>query len=216
MKQLVIQIGSKQRIVFTRSTIQFIRDTNATKYLDISYTNGTGIPAQTFTAGQTLYTEGTQGQVGFLKIQSTSNVVLNGNNTFNITVSHYPSSSQANQTKSFVIDGSNCIIDFTYNSPPVTSDVNVATPNRTPYTFSINDFLSNITDPDGDGIDSIALVGTTTGLQYNGSDYVSDTWIPIADISQGKLIYNPLDQDSNYIFTIDYKAKDVYGNISRE
>ena len=105
-------------------------------------------------------------------------------------------------------------IDFYYNSAPTVNDIIVQTNNRTPYTFTTQDFLSNITDYDNDQIVEVSLIGDLTGYTLNNTAIVSNSWISMTDIALGKLVYTPLNQDTYYEKNIQYKAKDINGNIS--
>ena len=211
MKQLKIKILAKVYVIFSRVTVQFIRGEQTTKEITLPYSNATG---QTLSAGQVLYTTGTIGQLGYLEVKCITNTTLANAGNFNISITNYPTSTEANKTILFNIDNSPVNLDIYYNSNPITNDIVVQTSNRVVYTFKSQDFLTNITDYDNDQIDSISLVGDLTGFSLNNSPISSGSWISIVDISAEKLKYTPLNQDGYYEKNIQYQAKDINGNIS--
>lgn len=213
MKPLIISVRAKQRIALNRATVSFLRSVDATKSINIGYSNGTG---QQLAAGTILYTLGVVNTLDYIRVVTTTLTTLQGTGTFNVSISTLPNSSQANQSISYNIDGTTGIIDFTYNSAPITDDVLVETDNRTNYVFSSADFLNSITDPDGDTISEVAIFVDVTGIQFDGSPYILGTWIALSDLDQGKLVYIPLDQDAEYQHNAQYKARDINGNESLE
>ena len=211
MKQLKIKILAKIFINFQAINITFLREQQTNKEVSVPYTNGGGF---VLSAGQVLYTVGTLNQVGYLEIKVVNNTTLASSGNLLLSITHYPSVSEANKTITFNIDGSAVNIGFYYNSAPTTNNIIVQTANRTPYTFTTQDFLANISDYDNDQIAEISLIGDLTGYTLNNTAIVSNSWISMADIALGKLVYTPLNQDAYYEKDIQYKAKDINGNIS--
>lgn len=211
MRELKIRVLEKQSIIFNRPSVSFIRGSQVTKEVALNYSNGTG---QTLTAGQVLYTSGSSGILGFLEIKALTNYTLTGANVITLSITNYPTSTEANKAISFAIDGTTVNVDFYYNSAPLTNDIIIERANRTDYTFSSLDFVSNYSDYDGDPLAEIQLLGDLTGFTFNNNPIITGTWVSIADIANGSLKYTPLDQDAYYEKTINYKAKDINGNIS--
>lgn len=211
MKQLKIRVLEKRYISFNRPNVSFLRDSQTTKQVSLNYTNGTG---QTLTANQILYTSGTSGVAGFLEIKVLANYTLSNSGTIILVVTHYPATNAANTSISFTIDGSAVSVDVYYNSLPTASNIEIVRDNRISYTFSDLDFINNYQDYDGDTLAEIQLLGDLTGFTFNNNSIVSGTWISISDIAGGSLKYTPLDQDEYYEKIVDYKVKDINGNIS--
>ena len=211
MKQLKIKILAKIFINFQAINITFLRGEQVSKEVSVPYTNGGNF---VLSAGQVLYTNGTLNQAGYLEIKVVNNTTLTSSGNLLLSITHYPSVSEANKTITFNIDGSAVNIGFYYNSAPVTNDIIVQTANRTPYIFTTQDFLANISDYDNDQISEVSLIGDLTGYTLNNTAIVSNSWISMADIALGKLVYTPLNQDAYYEKDIQYKAKDINGNIS--
>ena len=211
MRQLKIKILAKVFINFQSINITFLREQQSSKEISVPYTNGGNF---VLSAGQVLYSVGTLNQVGYLEIKVVNNTTLTSSGNLLLSITHYPSISEANKTITFNIDGSAVNIAFYYNSAPTTNDIIVQTNNRTPYTFTTQDFLSNITDYDNDQIVEVSLIGDLTGYTLNNTVIVSNSWISMTDIALGKLVYTPLNQDTYYEKDIQYKAKDINGNIS--
>ena len=211
MKQLKIKVLAKIFINFQAINITFLRGEQTNKEISLPYTNGGNL---VLSAGQVLYTVGTLNQVGYLEIKVVNNTTLTSSGNLLLSITHYPSVSEANKTITFNIDGNAVNIGFYYNSAPTINDIIVQTNNRTPYTFTTQDFLSNITDYDNDQIVEVSLIGDLTGYTLDNTAVVSNSWITMADIALGKLVYTPLNQDTYYEKNIQYKAKDINGNIS--
>ena len=211
MKQLKIKILAKIFINFQAINITFLRGKQVSKEVSVPYTNGGNF---VLSAGQVLYTNGTLNQAGYLEIKVVNNTTLTSSGNLLLSITHYPSVSEANKTINFNIDNSAVNIDFYYNSAPTTNDIIVQTNNRTPYTFTTQDFLANISDYDNDQITQISLIGDLTGYTLDNAVIVSNSWISMADVALGKLVYTPLNQDAYYEKDIQYKAKDINGNIS--
>ena len=211
MKQLKIKILAKIFINFQAINTIFLREQQSSKEISVPYTNGGNF---VLSAGQVLYTVGTLNQVGYLEVKVVNNTTLTSSGNLLLSITHYPSASEANKTVTFNIDNSAVNIAFYYNSAPTINDIIVQTNNRTPYIFTTQDFLANISDYDNDQITEVSLIGDLTGYSLNNNSILSDSWISMADIALGKLKYTPLNQDAYYEKDIQYKAKDINGNIS--
>ena len=211
MKELKIKVLGKTKISFTNATLSFIREEQTTKELTISYQNGTG---QSLTANQILFTQGNNNQIGFLQIKVLNNSVLNGNGTFTISVTNYPTNSEVNTAKSITIDGSVLSISFYYNSKPVTNDIEIFVLNRTVKVIDATNFLNNFTDYDGDSISEIAFYGDVSNIKVDGVSYVEGTYISLSLFSSNKVTYTPNDTDNAYEVSLTYKIKDTAGNTS--
>ena len=211
MKQLKIKILAKIFINFQGINSTFLKGEQTTKEINLPYTNGGNF---VLSAGQVLYSVGTVNQVGYLVVKVVNNTTLTSSGNLLLSITHYPSVSEANKLITFNINNSGVNINFYYNSAPIINDIIVQTNNRTPYIFTAQDFLSNITDYDNDQISEISLIGDLTGYTLDNTAVVSNSWITMADIALGKLVYTPLNQDTYYEKDIQYKAKDINGNIS--
>ena len=211
MKQLKIKILAKVFINFQAINTTFLRGQQTSKEISLPYTSGGGY---VLAAGQVLYSIGTLNQIGYLEVKVVNNTTLTSSGNLLLSITHYPSVSEANKTITFNIDGSAVNIGFYYNSAPTTNDIIVQTDNRTPYTFTSQDFLANITDYDNDQITEVSLIGDLTGYSLDNNSILSGSWVTMADIALGKLVYTPLNQDAYYEKDIQYKAKDINGNIS--
>lgn len=97
----------------------------------------------------------------------------------------------------------------TPNRPPVIVDILKELENRDPYTFTVDDFESHFTDPDGDTLDRIVIVGDVSRFTLQGQPYVSGTEINRANITS--LVYTPLDTDDLYQIVLSWMAYDSYG-----
>ena len=211
MKQLKIKVLAKIFINFQAINITFLREQQTSKEISVPYTNGGNF---VLSAGQVLYSIGTLNQIGYLEVKVVNNTTLTSSGNLLLSITHYPSISEANKTITFNINNSAVNIAFYYNSTPIINDIIVQTNNRTPYTFTTQDFLSNITDYDNDQIVEVSLIGDLTGYTLNNNAIISNSWISMTDIALGKLVYTPLNQDTYYEKEIQYKAKDINGNIS--
>ena len=211
MRQLKIKILAKVFINFQSINITFLREQQSSKEVSVPYTNGGNF---VLSAGQVLYTIGTLNQIGYLEIKVVNNTTLTSSGNLLLSITHYPSISEANKKITFNIADSAVNISFYYNSAPIINDIIVQTNNRTPYTFTTQDFLANIADYDNDQIVEVSLIGDLTGYTLDNNAVVSNSWISMADIALDKLVYTPLNQDAYYEKDIQYKAKDINGNIS--
>lgn len=209
MAILRLKVAAKILITFGEVYLDFIRGTSTTKTYTVSFSNGTG---QSLTAGQVLYSTGTQGQSGYLAVRSSDNKTLSGSGTMSVTVEHYPTTTEGNKVVTVTYDQSPLKVNLTYNSVPETTDIIIDVQNRTTKTFALADFTGHYTDYDSDQLSEIALFGDVTGYKYNGADYVVGQWITAANI--GLLTYVPIDQNAYYEKDVTWKAKDINGNIS--
>ena len=211
MKQLKIKVLAKIFINFQAINITFLRGEQTNKEISLPYTNGGNL---VLSAGQVLYSVGTMNQVGYLVVKVVNNTTLTSSGNLLLSITHYPSVSEANKLITFNINNSGVNINFYYNSAPIINDIIVQTNNRTPYTFTSQDFLANISDYDNDQIVEVSLIGDLTGYTLDNTAVVSNSWITMADIALGKLVYTSLNQDAYYEKDIQYKAKDINNNIS--
>ena len=196
MANINFTVDAKIFINFTPMSTLLIREQNNVKNVTLNYSSGTG---QQMTAGQVLYIEGTAGQPGYLEVTVNSNTTLSGTGTVDLTVDSHPTATQTNQAVSFDFDESTILLNLTYNSKPVTSDVNIGIANRGTHDFTTSEFVASYTDFDGDSLSEIMATGTLTGYEYdlNGTNnylpYVSGTWIPINNVTRlRRLVTSPI------------------------
>lgn len=213
MKDLIINIGSKPVINFNTVTLMFIRDVNSTKTGIVNYSNASG---QVLTADQILYTSGVEGSLGYIKIISINNTVLNNTGTFNISVATYPTTIETNKSISINLfsNPSPLVINLIYNSKPVTTDITLETSNRTDRIIKPEDILPNVTDYDNDSISQIALFGNVSSIVYNNAPYIAGTYINMIDLTNNLLKCTALDQNESYTVNLQYRVKDSQGNTS--
>lgn len=215
MGKIIFNVGEKIYLNFSPISANLIRQQNNTVPVSLNYTSGTG---QTMTAGQVLYITGTAGQSGYLEVRSTNNSTLNNSGSVPLTIYSFPTSTQANQTVSFTFDESNISLNLTYNSKPVTSDINIALPNRGTHDFTTAEFMNAYTDFDSDAMTEMMATGTMTGYTYdvngtgNYTAYTAGTWIPVNNVT--RLRFKAANQNSAYVQSNDWFAKDSQGNIS--
>lgn len=215
MANIIINVAAKIFLSFSPMSASLIRSQSNTVPLNLNYTSGSG---QTMVAGQTLYSAGTSGSPGFLEVRVTSNATLSGSGTVPLSLSSFPTSTQANQSVVFQFDQSDITLNLTYNSRPQTSDVAVSLPNRNTHSFTTSEFLASYTDFDSDQMTDIKAEGDMTGYQYDLNNtgnfvaYTSGTWIPVNNIT--RLRYVALNQNAAYTKTNPWFARDVQGNIS--
>jgi hypothetical protein len=213
---IVINVAAKEFINFAPTSAALIREQNNSVPTTLSYSNGIG---QTMTTGQVLYSVGTSGTPGFLEVVVQTGVTLNGSGTVNLVVNSLPTATQANQTINFDFDQSNIAISLTYNSKPVTSDVNINLTNRGTHGFTTAEFVAAYTDFDSDAMAEIMATGNVDGYEYdiNGTNtwvpYTAGTWIPVSNIT--RLRYVAVDQNAAYSKSNPWFAKDSQGNISQ-
>lgn len=206
---IVASVAAKEFLVFTTPTLSLIREVSNTKNSVIGFSNGIG---QSIPNGYVFVSQGTAGQPGYLRITSTSQVTLSGTGNIPIQVVSIPTSTQANQTVNYTFDGSNGSINLIYNSNPVTEDIIINLPNRGEHSFTAQEFLDAYFDYDGDTLIEFRALTPVTGLQLNGSSYISGTWIPINDATQ--LTFTGANQNTAYQQITPWEAKDSQGNIS--
>ena len=213
MKNLKIQVGAKATITFSSTTVIFLRDINSSKTATVNYINGSN---QTIQEGQVLYTEGTENTLNYIKITSTDNATLIGSGSLSITIKTYPNSTQVNKTLNLTLvnNPSPLVINLTYNSKPVATDIVLSTPNRTTRIIRPEDILPNVSDFDGDAITDIMFYGNVSAIRYNGNPYVEGTFIPFIDLSNNLLTVLANDQNEPYDINLQYSVKDSQGNIS--
>lgn len=215
MANIIINVDAKVFINFSPTSATLIREQSNSVPITLSYSNGTG---QTMAAGQVLYTVGTSGSPGFLRVVIVNTATLTGSGTINLVINSIPTSTQANQTINTTFDQSTITINLVYNSRPVTSDVNISITNRATHGFTTTEFLNSYTDFDSDVMSEIMATGNTDGYEYdlNGTSnwlpYTSGNWIPVNSIT--RLRYVALNQNAAYTKTNPWFAKDSQGNIS--
>lgn len=207
--QIIISVGAKQFVVLNPTTVSLLRGVSNNKNATVSYSNGNG---QTLSTGQVLYSAGTAGQSGYLKISVQTATVLNGSGNFNIIVESFPSVNQANQTINYTVDGSTGNVNLVYNSNPSTSDIVINLPYMGSHTFTTSEFINAYTDFDSDNLSEIKAESPVENYLYNGSPYVAGTWIPVNNVDQ--LTYNAANQIYGYTQSTPWFAKDSQGNIS--
>lgn len=214
MGNIIFNVAGKIFLNFSPISASLIREEDNTVPVTLNYTSGTG---QTMTAGQVLYTVGTAGQPGYLEVRVNTTTTLTGSGSVALTVYSHPTATQANQSVPFVFDESTITLNLTYNSKPVTSDVNISIANRATHDFTTAEFLAAYTDFDTDAMVEMMATGTLTGYEYdvNGTNnYVPYTggWIPVNNIA--RLRYKGADQNAAYTQSNPWFAKDAQGNIS--
>jgi hypothetical protein len=214
MGNIIFNVAGKIFLNFTPITADLIREEDNTVPVTLNYTNGIG---QQMTAGQVLYTVGTAGQPGYLEVRVNTTTTLTGSGTVPLTVYSHPTATQAAQSVPFDFDQSTITLNLTYNSKPVTNDVNVSIANRGTHDFTTAEFLAAYTDFDSDAMTEMMATGTLTGYEYdaNGTNnYVPYTggWIPVNNIA--RLRYKGADQNAAYTQSNPWFAKDAQGNIS--
>lgn len=211
MKKLRFVVLGKNYTSFDSTNITFLRNVQSTKSLSIPYNNGNGYIVAD---GAVLYTQGTSGQEGHFKVIASGTQTINGTGSLNVLITHYPSATQANQSKSFVIDGSTVLINILYNSKPVNNDLDIEVNNREHKVITMAMFDGYWSDYDSDGLSAITIYNSNTNLQYNGSTYTPGTPIPVVDIQAGKLKYIGNDTDAAYNDNFSYTVTDTHGNVS--
>ena len=215
MANININVAGKVFLNFAASSLTMIRDQNNSVPVTINYTNGTG---QILSTNQTLYTIGTPGQPGYLRVSSQSGTSLNGTGSFQVVVEGIPTATQADGTVIFQYDQSNITLNIDYNSKPVASDLNLDVDNRGMHNFTVAEFVNLYTDYDSDTLSEIQINGTTTGYEYdvNGTNnfvaLTSGQWIPVNNISRIRFV--AADQNTAYLQSNPYKVKDAQGVIS--
>jgi len=209
ISNIVVTVAAKVFIQLSSVNVSLIRGVSNTKTATVNYNNATG---QVLSTGQVLYTTGVVGQPGYLSITVQSGTTLTGTGSFVININSIPSNNQLNQTVNYIIDGSTGLVNLTYNSNPVTQDLVIDLPNRGTHNFTTAEFVAKYTDFDGNNMVEMKADGNTINYLFNGSPYISGTWIPINDIDE--LTYIGANQNGAYQQINPWVAKDSQGNIS--
>ena len=211
---LTVNVAAKIIANFSPVTVELIRGVSNSKTVTVNYTNGNN---QTVTAGQVLYTIGTQGQPGYIRayVQNTT-VLSQSGGSFNVVVVAFPYATVSGNPASvnYTIDSGVGVINFTYSSAPVVQDINVNTNHNTPVFFTPTMFTSKFTDLDNDvtQVRSMADPDSLVGYKLNGNDYTG-TWINISDVSN--LAYYPdVVITTAHLKKNRWQAKDSKGNES--
>lgn len=210
---ITMNVAAKVIVQLQNVSLSFLRGATDTKTATVSYTNGNG---QTLTAGQVLYTTGTVGQPGYIRVYVQANTVLTSVGTFNVVVVSYPYETIAGNPASITynIDGGNGIINLTYMSAPENDDVNLDTEFLQPIPFTTAMLTAAISDLDNDA-QQIRINPSTpdnlNGYFYNGIAY-GGQWIDIADI--GNITFIPDNIPAGYTKSNVWEVKDSQGNIS--
>lgn len=214
LANLTINVAEKIIPNFEPITVELIRGISNQKTATVNYINGNN---QTLTSGQTLYTVGTAGQPGYIRVYIQNTVVLGSSGgTFNVVVVAipYPTISGNPASVNYTIDSGVGVINFTYSSAPVVVDIDLTTPFNTPILFTPTIFTSKFTDLDSDvtQVRALADPDALVGYKLNGVDYTG-TWINIADTSN--LAYYPDVALTNaHSKKNRWQAKDSKGNES--
>ena len=211
MKKLRFVVKAKEMITFQSGSISFVRGSQETKPLNISYSNGNGY---TLADGTTLLTEGTTTIQNFLSIVVDGNQTLTGTGVLNLLITRFPNGTQSADMRTLTIDGSQLIINFNFSSKPVATDMEIEVDNRTNKVVTLAHFIPYVTDYDGVDIAYITIYNADSNLKYNGSPYINGTPISANDIANGLLVYHPDDTDLQYNDDYDYTVTDSQGNIS--
>lgn len=211
---LTINVAEKIIPNFSPVSVSLIRGVSNTKTATVNYTNGNN---QTLTAGQVLYTTGTQGQPGYIKAYVQSTVVLNSaGGSFNVVVVSTPYATVSGNPPSitYTVDSGIGIINLTYSSAPTVTDIVKNTAYNTPVFFTPTDFTSHFSDLDNDvtQVRTLATPDSLVGYKLNGVDYTG-TWINIAD-TVNLAFYPDIALINANVKTTKWQAKDAQGNES--
>lgn len=211
MANIIFNVAAKIIISLNPVTVPLVRAISNNKTASVSYTNGNG---QVLSAGQVLYTVGTAGQPGYLKITVQNNITLSTSGSFGIVVDSLPTATQVNQSVNYVIDDGTGVVNLTYTSNPETTDIIINLANRATHQFAnpTNEFATHYSSYDGSPITDVRCLAPVTGLTYAGSPYVAGTWIPISQVNQ--LTFTGANQNAAYTQTTPWEARDANGNIS--
>lgn len=212
-----LTINVAEKIIPNFSPVTFanlLRGVSNTKTATVNYTNGNG---QTLTAGQVLYTIGTSGQEGYIRIYVQSTTVLSSaGGTFNIVIVTTPYSTVSGNPASvtYTIDSGVGVVNLTYGSAPVVEDIVKGTPYNTPVFFTPTDFTAHFTDLDNDVTQVRALSNPDSlqGYKLSGNDYTGG-WINIADTANLAFYPDATLTNAN-TKTNKWQAKDAQGNES--
>ena len=211
MKKLRFVVKAKEMITFQSGSISFVRGSQETKPLNISYSNGNGY---TLADGTTLLTEGTTTIQNFLSIVVDGNQTLTGTGVLNLLITRFPNGTQSADMRTLTIDGSQLIINFNFSSKPVATDMEIEVDNRINKVVTVAHFIPYVTDYDGVDIAYITIYNADNNLKYNGSPYINGTPISANDIANGLLVYHPDNTDLQYNDDYDYTVTDSQGNSS--
>ena len=215
MANININIAAKVFLSFTPVSVELIRNEANSLTKTLTYSNGTG---QTLALGEVLYTIGTPGSAGYLKVSSIAANTLNGSGNFTIRIDSFPMFNAIDGDVIFQYDGSDIRLIMDYNSRPVSEDINISLVNRGTHVFTTAEFVNAYTDYDSDSLSEIQVNGTTTGYEYDINNtntwvaYASGTWIPVNNVT--RLRFKAADQNTAYISTNPYKVKDNFGLVS--
>lgn len=211
---LTINVAEKIIPNFSPVTVALLRGVSNTKTATVNYSNGNN---QTLTAGQVLYTTGTQGQPGYIRAYVQSTVVLNSaGGSFNVVVVSTPYTTVSGNPSSinYTIDSGVGVINLTYSSAPTVEDIIKDTEYNTPVFFTPTDFTAHFSDLDND-VTQVRALGnpdSLVGYKLSGNDYTG-TWINITDTAN--LAYYPDGTLTNaHTKTNKWQAKDSQGNES--
>ena len=211
---IIVNVSAKNYIQLDPVTVSLIRGILNNKIATVGYSNATG---QVLTAGQVLYTIGTPGQLGHLTITVQSNTTLNGNGSFGINIVSTPTTSQVNQSVSYVIDGTTGIVNLQYDSLPAIEDININLANRGVHNFTVSEFVNAYFDYDGDALAEVRIMDSTIGYEYDENNtnnyvaYIAGTWIPVNNSS--RIRYTALNQNPSYLKSNAWQGKDVNGVV---
>ena len=215
MANININIAAKVFLSFTPVSVELIRNEVNSLTKTLTYSNGTG---QTLALGEVLYTIGTPGSAGYLKVSSIAANTLNGSGNFTIRIDSFPMFNATDGIVTFQYDGSDIDLNIDYNSRPVAEDINISLVIRGTHVFTTAEFVDQYTDYDADSLSEIQVNGTTTGYEYDINNtgtwvaYTSGTWVPVNNAA--RLRFNAADQNAAYISTNPYKVKDNFGLVS--
>lgn len=86
--------------------------------------------------------------------------------------------------------------------------------NRVDRVFTPSDFTTHFTDPNGDTIVKVYLLGDVNTITFNNAPYVANTPVTMQDIQLGKLKHVAPNIDPyNSVTGLYYKVEDNLGNI---
>jgi hypothetical protein len=211
MKRLRFVVKAKIKTNFTSTEILFLRETQTAKPHQVPYTDGNGFIVAD---GSVLYTQGIDGQIGYMDIAIDGDQTITGTGDLNLLIKRYPSDMQASEVRTVTVDGSDFDITFLYNSRPINNDVDIEVDNRTPRVVLLSDFNGYWSDYDNDSLAYITVYNADANLLFNDIAYVNGTPISVADITAGKLKYVPDDVDNQYNDDYQWTVTDSNGNES--
>ena len=203
----------------TPPIVELIRGVTNNKTATITYSNGHN---QVRAAGVTIYTVGTSGQPGYIKVSFANNTTLSpSGGTFNANIVSIPHDSLVGNPSSisYTIDDGGGLINFEYSSiPTVDANITKSTAYLQPVAFTVTDFENNSSDLDGDIVEARILPQTTAGAVsslngylYNGLPY-DGSWVPIT--STNLFSYQPENITAGYQKRNKWQVRDANGNTS--